>query len=197
MKLYLRRIACCLACLSLAAVMSSCARPASEATVMVCDPMCSERPLAQVNHDLRNAGADDGRIAALEAAAAEHPHAAYDLALRYFRGDGVERDSYRALSWMRVAAEQGDFNAQKALGRLYLTGLEEMGRDPREARAWLSLAAGHGDAESARLLAEAEAASRSDEEEYKWLQRWRPMVYIWWRSGYSYYGQWNGRTWNY
>ena len=164
---------------------------------MVCDPMCSARPVGQVNQGRRGPSVDDGRMAALEAAAAQHPGAAYDLALRYFRGDGVQRDSYRALSWMRAAAERGELDAQKALGRLYLTGLEEMGRDAREARAWLSLAAKRGDEGSARLLAEAEAVSRSAAEEYQWLRRWQPAVYRWWQSGYLYHGRWNGHAWDY
>jgi len=195
MKSRTRQIARYLACLCLALCINSCARPVLKNTAMVCDPMCSERPADQTNRE--PGGADDGRIAALETAAASHPRAAYDLALRYFRGDGVEGDSSRALSWMRVAAEQGDFDAQKALGRLYLTGLEGIERDPREANTWLSLAAKRGDGESARLLTEAKAASRSDKEESEWLRRWRPVVYQWWRSGYSYYGVWNGQAWNY
>jgi TPR repeat protein len=166
--------------------------------IEVCDPICSMRPVYQVNQDLRDTGdAGDGRMAALEAAAERQPRAAYDLALRYFRGDGVRRDSYKALTWMRAAAEKGDLNAQKALGRLYLTGLEEMGPDPREAQTWLSLAASRGDRESKRLLAKAEAARRSAEEENKVLSRWRPEVYNMWQSGYVYYGSWNGRAWNY
>jgi TPR repeat protein len=168
----------------------------SETSAMACNPLRSPHPLGVTNQYLRDTSADDGRIAALEAATAQHPHAAYDLALRYFRGDGVPRDSYRALSLMRAAAGQGDLNAQKALGRLYLTGLEELQRDPREARTWLSLAATQGDKESAQLLSEAEAASRSHEED-QWLRRWRPAVNFGWQSGYSYYGQWNGRAWNY
>jgi len=153
--------------------------------------------MSQVSQELRGTGEDDGRMAALEAEAARNPRAAYDLALRSFRGDGVRKDSYRALFWMRVAAEQGDLNAQKALGRLYLTGLEEMGSDPAEARTWLSLAAQQGDRESERLLAEAEAARRSDEQEYKLLNRWRPEVYRGWHSGYPYKGRWHNRAWHY
>ncbi|HHT8990295.1 TPA: tetratricopeptide repeat protein, partial [Burkholderia cenocepacia] len=80
------------------------------------------------------------------------PKAAYDLGLRYFRGDGVRQDSYQALKWMREAAERGDLNAQKALGSFYLFGLEEMGSDAREAEKWLSIAAGRGDKESKKLL---------------------------------------------
>jgi len=192
-----RVIARCTVCLCLAVGGFACAQPASEPLVRICDPVCSDRPVSQVNQELRDTGGDDGRMAALEAEAARNPRAAYDLALRYFRGDGVRRDSYRALSWMRAAAEQGDFNAQKALGRLYLTGLEEMGRDPGEARTWLSLAASRGDRESKRLLAEAEAARRSEEQEYKWLNRWRPEFYRGWYSRYPYYGRWYNRAWHY
>lgn len=184
-------------CLCLAFGMTACAQPASDGMVRVCDPICSDRPAYQGSPELRDAGENDFRIAALEDAAARHPRAAYDLALRYFRGDGVRKDSYKALSWMRVAAEKGDLNAQKALGRLYLTGLEEMGRDPREARTWLALAASRGDRQSKKLLAEAEAATRSEEEEYKLMNRWRTEVYNGWWSGYSYHGVWNGRSWNY
>lgn len=141
---------------------------------MICDPMRFLRPMVRVNQELRDTNADDGRIAALEATAAQPPHAAYDLALRYFRGDGVECDSDRALFWMRAATEQGDFDAPKALSRLYLTGLEEIGRDRRGASTWLFLAAKRRDEESSRLLAE--AASRAGDES-KWLSCWRPAVY--------------------
>ncbi|MCK5437659.1 MAG: sel1 repeat family protein, partial [Desulfobulbaceae bacterium] len=89
----------------------------------------------------------EGRIPALEALAQQDPRAAYDLGLRFFRGDGVRQDSYQAIQWMRNAAERGDIDAQKALGRLYLTGLEEMGSDPQEAEKWLRIAAGRGDKE--------------------------------------------------
>ena len=55
---------------------------------------------------------------ALEAMAAKDPRAAYDLGLRFFRGDGVKKDSYLAIKWMRDAGERGDFKAAQALGRL-------------------------------------------------------------------------------
>jgi TPR repeat protein len=88
------------------------------------------------------------------------PRAAYDLGLRYFRGDGVRQDSYQALKWMRDAAERGYLKAQTAVGRLYLMGLEEMGSDPAEAEKWLSIAAGRGDKEAKTLLAQATRQSR-------------------------------------
>jgi len=61
---------------------------------------------------------------------------------------------------MRDAAERGDLGAQKAVGRLYPTGLEEMGSDPREAEKSLSIAAGRGDTEAATLLVEAYCCSK-------------------------------------
>ena len=191
MKNLSRSVICCMA-VAVALVGVACAGPSPRSLAKSCDPNCSGQP------ETRDFGPeDDGRIAALEAEAAVNPRAAYDLALRYFRGDGVRRDSYKALTWMRSAGERGDLDAQKALGRLYLTGLEEMGRDPMEAQTWLSLAASRGDAESKQLLTEAEAARRSELEEHKWLSRWRPWVYRWWYSGYPYYGRWYGGRWYY
>ena len=133
----------------------------------------------------------------VEALAEKEPRAAYDLGLRYFRGDGVRQDSYKALSWMRSAAERGHLEAQKALGRFYLTGLEEMGSDPREAEKWLSIAASRGDAESGRLLAEAGAARKSDEDYWKWQQRWRGVFYDHWYRRYPYLGHWRDGYWYY
>jgi TPR repeat protein len=62
---------------------------------------------------------------------------------------------------MRDAAERGNLKAQMALGRLYLTGLEEMGADPGEAEKWLSITSSKGDKEAADLLKDATKARRS------------------------------------
>ncbi len=137
----------------------------------------------------------------LEDVARQDPRAAYDLGLRYFRGDGVRQDSYQALQWMREAAERGDLNAQKALGRLYLTGLEEMGADYREAEKWLRIAASRGDKESEQLLVEAAAFAseerRSGEIYHRWVNRWQPVFYQRWYYGYPYLGTWRGNYWYY
>lgn len=168
-------------------------------TVTICDSSgCVERPHNYASFDpAKDAPEDDpgGRIAALEALAKNDPRAAYDLALRLFRGDGVRQDSYRSINWMRDAAEKGDLDAQKALGRLYLTGLGELGSDPGEAEKWLSITASRGDQEATELLKEARAARQSRQEEYRWYRRWQPIFYNSWYSGYSYRWYWGNGGW--
>lgn len=163
-------------------------------TITVCDTNgCAERPKNYASFDPASAAStndESKKIAALEEIASHDPRAAYDLALRFFRGDGVRQDSYLSIKWMRDAAERGNFNAQKALGRLYLTGMQEMGSDPGEAQKWLSITASRGDKEAKKLLKEANAARLSEQEMYKWNNRWRSVFYNSWYSGYGYNWYW-------
>lgn len=177
--------------------LAACAQtPSPSSTVRVCDDRgCADRPKDQVSFDAKDEVPEDPRIAALKDAAKREPKAAYDLGLRYFRGDGVRQDSYQALNWMREAAERGNLQAQKALGAFYLFGLEEMGSDPREAEKWLSIAVSRGDKESKKLLEEARAAKKSDEDDFKWRSQWRNTYYGYWYSGYPYLGVWRQTTW--
>jgi TPR repeat protein len=189
-----------LSCFCAGLFLTACAQtPPPKETVRICDEGgCAERPKGYASFDPAAAVPDEdptGRIAALKKLGEQDPRAAYDLGLRYFRGDGVTQDSYQALVWMRKAAERGDLQAQKALGRFYLTGLEEMGSDPREAEKWLSIAASRGDKESKTLLAEASAAKKSDEAYYKWQTRWREVFYGYWHRGYPYRGYWRSGIW--
>ena len=182
--------------------LTACVQPApSPETVRICDSAgCSDRPASSATYDSAEHFPDedpDGRIAALEAEAAKDPRAAYDLGLRFFRGDGVGPDSYRALQWMRDAAERGDLDAQKAVGRFYLIGLEEMGPDPREAQKWLAIAAARGDQEAQELLAEAEEARRSEEYYHQWRSRWQPVFYRYWYYDYPYHLYWHQGYWYY
>lgn len=182
-------------------VLAACAQAPPAETVRICDAGgCSDRPRNSASYDPSAEFPDedpDGRIAALKARAAADPRAAYDLGLRFFRGDGVRQDSYQALVWMREAAERGDLDAQKALGRFYLTGLEEMGPDPQEAQKWLSIAAGRGDREAEKLLTEAAAARKSEQDYHRWRNHWRPIFYRYWHTGYPYRAYWRGGAWYY
>lgn len=165
-------------------------------TIRICDPDgCTNRPTDFETFRPSQDDVDtevDARIAALEQLAKRNPSAAYDLGLRFFRGDGVRQDSYRALVWMRDAAGRGDLAAQKAVGRLYLTGLGEMGADPREAHRWLTIAAGRGDREAATLLREAVRARESEDEGEQWRVHWQPVFYTYWASSYRYRWWWGG-----
>ncbi|MGC3983858.1 MAG: tetratricopeptide repeat protein [Pseudorhodoferax sp.] len=177
------------------------APPDQPAMIRICDDKgCSDRPR---NSATFNATRDDNpeqtrRIAALTELGNKDPRAAYDLGLRYFRGDGVPQNSYQALQWMRSAGERGHPQAQLALGRFYLMGLEEMGSDPAEAEKWLSLAAGRGDKEASKLLAEASAAKKKNQADYKaWVDLNRSAWYGYWQTGYVYYWAWRPTGWYY
>jgi uncharacterized protein len=174
--------------------------PIKKDTVTICDSSgCAERPKNYATFDPEQNlpdGDPGGKIAALEELAKNDPRAAYDLALRLFRGDGVHQDSYRSIKWMREAAEKGHFEAQKALGRLYLTGLGELGSDPGEAEKWLTICASKGDKEAAQLLSEATVARQSQQAEWKWLNRWRSTFNTYWYRGYSYNSYWGSNRWN-
>lgn len=160
----------------------------------------SDRPLNYASYDPSTAVPEpdpEGRIPALEALALKDPRAAYDLGLRFFRGDGVRQDSYQAIKWMRDAAERGDLEAQKAIGRFYLTGLDEMGPDPQEAEKWLKIAVGRSDNESEKLLKEASEARKRELDYYRWRSYWHPRFYGYWYSGYPYRYYWLSGRWYY
>ena len=171
-----------------------------EKTIRICDASgCSERPRSTASVDA-NASADsesDKRIAALTAVAENDPRAAFDLGLRYFRGDGVAQNTYQALQWMRSAGERGNLQAQNALGRFYLAGLEEMGSDPAEAERWLSMAAGRGDKAARKLLTEATAAKNDERALYRWREDQRKHWARGWYTVYPYYGSWGSGGWYY
>jgi hypothetical protein len=187
--------------IAISLMITACAHNAPQSeTIRICDDTgCTDRPKDYASFDpAKTLPADDpnGKIAALEELATHDPRAAYDLALRYFRGDGVKQDSYRSIKWMRDAAEKGDLNAQMALGRLYLTGLGEMGADPGEAQKWLSITASRGDQEAIMLLKEATDAHLSQQAEYRLYSRYKSIVQNSWYQGYSYRGYWGNNQWS-
>jgi TPR repeat protein len=192
----------CLLILSFGIILWGCSNTAPpDRTIRICDDSgCSNRPANSASYDPSAAVPNpdpEGRIPALEELARQDPRAAYDLGLRYFRGDGIRKDTYKALQWMRDAAERGNFDAQKAVGRFYLTGLEEMGSDPQEAEKWLQIAADRGDHESLQLLEEAKHAKQSDQLYNRRLNDWRSAFYGYWYSGYSYGYRWRHGRWRY
>lgn len=182
-------------------MLAACVQAVPKKSVTVCDgDGCAQRSLDySAPASARDAASEEAeqQLAALEQIAEQDPRAAYDLGLRLFRGDGVPRNSYQSLVWMRSAGERGDLEAQKALGRLYLTGLEEMGSDPAEAEKWLLIAASRGDEESRSLLEQATAAKLSEQAWYQWRKRWQPIFYRYWHYDYRYRTYWRNGYWAY
>ena len=174
-----------------------CTDAPSKNTVTVCTgDNCVEQSKSVATYDPATAMGDpspeqQARIAVLENLAKDNPSAAYDLGLRYYRGDGVPQNSYKALEWMRVAAENGDVPAQAALGRLYFTGLEEMGSDLQESEKWVSSAAAGGDVESKELLPQVQAALKDDRAYYGQVEKWRYTTQAYWSRGWGYRWYWN------
>ncbi|MEO0821896.1 MAG: sel1 repeat family protein [Pseudomonadota bacterium] len=160
----------------------------------VCEgTVCRDVPIGTTTFDPATAVPDEdpeGRLPLLIAEAEADPRAAYDLGMRYMRGDGIRRNPYQAIQWMRDAGERGDRRAQAALGRIYLTGLEEQGPDYQEAVQWLELASAAGDRESTRLLNDARELRANEDRFQTALARWRQAYTYgyWYRS--RYYGYW-------
>jgi len=73
---------------------------------------------------------------------------------------------------MRDAAERGDLGAQKAVGRLYPTGLEEMDSDPREAENGCPLLPGAAIQKRQHYSSKPTAARKDEDAAYKLKTRW-------------------------
>jgi TPR repeat protein len=178
-------------------VAASFAHAGDDDTIRICDANgCSDRPKNSASFQVPpDDPVEVERTAALVELAEQDPRAAWDLGLRYFRGDGVRKDAYQALQWMRDAGERGNVKAQLAVGRFYLMGLEEMGPDPVEAESWLSMAAAQGNKEAKKLLVEAQSAKKTEQKLYQWRETNRQSWYGAWNTGYAYYWTWGPRGW--
>jgi TPR repeat protein len=80
------------------------------------------------------------------------PHAQFQLAHRYLKGDGVTADNIIALQWFTRAAEQGNPNAQYNIAVMYLNGIGVI-QDNAAAVEWFQKAANNGDAQAQFTLA--------------------------------------------
>ena len=77
--------------------------------------------------------------------------AQYDLGIRYYSGDGVDKDFEQAIKWFLMAAEQDDAQAQFNLGIMYGRG-EGTGKDVNKSMQWLKKAAEQGHAEAVMMF---------------------------------------------
>lgn len=81
------------------------------------------------------------------------PNAMFDLALRYYNGDGVERNYAEAFKWCRKAAYKGNTAAMYTLAVCYDVGIG-VEKNPAEAVRWWLRAADRGDADAMYKLGE-------------------------------------------
>lgn len=63
-----------------------------------------------------------------------YPTAQSILGMKYYFGDGVEKDTAKGIRWLKRAAEQGHTEAQRKLGELYAN------IDEKESKKWFSKA---------------------------------------------------------
>ncbi len=184
-------------------LLGACAAQAPEAqitkpadTIRICDDSgCSDRPRSSATFQGTPTDPEaERRLAALTALGEKDAKAAYDLGLRFLRGDGVDRNSYQAIQWMRKAGERGHVEAQYALGRIYLLGFEEMGPDPAEAEVWLTMAAGKGHKGAKKLLPDAAAAKKDERRLYQVREAERKSWSVWYTST-PYYWTWGNSGW--
>jgi TPR repeat protein len=71
----------------------------------------------------------------------------FELAYKYYTGNGVREDKAVAVHWYEKAANQGHAAAAGFLGQIYLTG-EGMPRNKTKALEWFKKAADQGDAQA-------------------------------------------------
>ena len=99
----------------------------------------------------------------------------------YAIGEGVPQDHAEAGKWFRLAAEQGDAEAQYYVGEMYAIG-EGVHPDHVVAHMWLSLAAARlrgelgEQAAAARDSVASKMTAEAIREALRLAREWRPQV---------------------
>jgi TPR repeat protein len=89
----------------------------------------------------------------------------------YANGQGVPQDYKEAIKWYRLAAEQGDSDAQGNLGVFYEKG-QGVPQDYEEAVKWFRLAANQGDADAQHRLGVMYNDGQGVHQDYKEAIKW-------------------------
>ena len=79
--------------------------------------------------------------------------AQFKLGLRYFKGDGVEKDFVQAFNWFTKSAVQGFADAEYFVGICYFSGLG-VAMDLKETFEWLKKAVMQGHKEAINSVKE-------------------------------------------
>jgi TPR repeat protein len=130
-----------------------------------CEPETSKSPLDHADADLASL---------YDKAKAKNAKAQRQLAERYMRADGVEKNHDKAYHWYRKAAEQGDHVAQLYVG--FMLGLGSgVIANKREGMEWIKKSA-HGGIAAAQtilgvFLIVGDTTSTNREEGLHWLRK--------------------------
>ncbi|HVU26832.1 MAG TPA: tetratricopeptide repeat-containing serine protease family protein [Verrucomicrobiae bacterium] len=107
--------------------------------------------------------------------------AQYKLGNRYLQGEGVSKDSSKAIKWYRKAADQGQVQAETLLGYSYLSG-ESVPKDSSEAIKWFRKAADQGYDYAQDCLGECYQGGIGVPQDYgeavKWYQKAAEQGYV-------------------
>ena len=100
--------------------------------------------------------------------------AQYNLALIYYRGDGIEEDKKEAFEWFEKAARQGDSDAQFYLAFSYMNG-EGIEENKGEAFRWYKKSAERGNISAQNNLAccydNGDGVEKDKEKAFKWFKK--------------------------
>lgn len=98
---------------------------------------------------------EEGGLQALQQAAARgDANAIFEIAGKYYSGDGLPQSYTEAIRWYRLAAEKGNIHAAYNLGGFYADGRCGVQVDCAEAIKWYRLAAAKGDVAAQQQLKE-------------------------------------------
>ena len=99
----------------------------------------------------------------------------FNLGLMYFNGQGVPQDYAQAAKWFRLAADQGNADAQFHLGLMYYFG-EGVSQDDVEAAKWYRLAADQGHASAQFNLGVMYANGQGVRRNYVQAEKWYSLA---------------------
>lgn len=111
------------------------------------DSSLDESRREEAQQELANRNAEELRRNAEEirnSATQSDAQAKLNAGVRFLNGDGVTIDEVEALSWFRMAADEGNADAETYIGYLYDTGRAGLTEDDEQAIEWYRSAANRG-----------------------------------------------------
>ena len=93
-----------------------------------------------------------------------------DVAMKYYKGDGVTKNDCESFNWLLKAAQKGDVVAMIGVAESYYDGIG-VEADDEEGFYWMLKAAEAGDIEAMEFVAEDYLFYGEDDDAYKWYSK--------------------------